>query len=315
MESLKEMRQVLGESIIEAMKNNEKVVVIDADLGKANGTLVARAIFPDRCIDVGIAEQNMASMAAGMATYGQIPIISTFAAFASRRICDQVAVSICFANQNIKIIGTDPGLGAELNGGTHMAVEDVGVLRSIPNILIFEPCDTIELEKGFPEIMKYKGPVYMRLYRKKVEVLHDETYEFDLQKADILETGKDVTIISSGIMVVEAMKARQLLKAQGINAEVINIHTIKPIDEDAIIASAKKTGAIVTCENHNIMGGLRSAVAEVVTRYFPVPIIPIGIQNINCEVGNLTYLKERFEMEAKDIVLAVNEVIRLRDIS
>lgn len=314
MESLKEMRQVLGESIIEAMKNNEKVVVIDADLGKANGTLSVRNIFPERCIDVGVAEQNMASMAAGMATYGYIPIINTFAAFASRRICDQVAVSICYANQNIKIIGTDPGLGAELNGGTHMAVEDIGVLRSIPNILIFEPCDTIELEKGFPEIMKYKGPVYMRLYRKKVEVLHDESYEFDLFKADVLETGKDVTIISSGIMVVEAIKARQLLKAQGINAEVINIHTIKPIDEDAIIASAKKTGAIVTCENHNVMGGLRAAVAEVVTRYFPVPIIPIGIQNINCEVGNLTYLKERFEMEAKDIVLAANEVIRLRDI-
>jgi transketolase len=315
MESLMEMRQVLGEAIIEAMKNNEKVVVIDADLGKANGTLPARKIFPDRCIDVGVAEQNMASMAAGMAAYGQIPIISTFAAFASRRICDQVAVSICFANQNVKIIGTDPGLGAELNGGTHMAVEDIGVLRSMPNILIFEPCDTIELEKGFPEIMKYKGPVYIRLYRKKVEVLHDESYEFDLFKADVLEAGKDVTIISSGIMVVEAMKARQLLKAQGINAEVINIHTIKPIDEDAIIASAKKTGAIVTCENHNIMGGLRAAVAEVVTRYFPVPIIPIGIQNVNCEVGNLAYLKERFEMEAKDIVLAVNEVIRLRDIS
>jgi len=313
MESLKEMRQVLGDSIIDAMRSNEKVVLIDADLGKANGTLPVRAVFKDRCFEVGVAEENMASIAAGMASYGQIPIINTFAAFASRRICDQVAISICYANQNVKIIGTDPGITAELNGGTHMAIEDIGVLRSIPNILIFDPCDTIELAKGFPEIMAYKGPVYMRMYRKKVEEVHDESYEFNLFKADVMKEGTDVSIIGTGILVVEALKAGELLKAEGINAEIINMHTIKPIDEEAILISARKTGAIVTCENHNVMGGLCSAVAEVVTRHYPVPVIPIGIQNINCEVGALPYLKERFELTAVDIAKAAKEVIELRE--
>ena len=313
MESLKEMRQVLGDCIIEAMKGNEKIVLIDADLGKANGTLAVRGVFPDRCMDVGVAESNMASIAAGMATYGKIPIISTFAAFASRRICDQVAVSICYANQNVKIIGTDPGITAELNGGTHMAVEDIGVLRSIPNILIFEPSDTLELTLAFPQLMAHPGPVYMRLYRKKVEELHEPSYKFDLYKADVMSFGTDVTLISSGIMVEEALKAGELLKSAGISAEIINLHTIKPIDEKTILASARKTGAIVTCENHNVMGGLRAAVAEVVTRYYPVPIASVGIQNINCEVGALPYLKERFGLTAGDIVLAAREAMELRD--
>jgi transketolase len=264
-------------------------------------------------MDVGVAESNMASIAAGMATYGKVPIISTFAAFASRRICDQVAVSICYANQNVKIIGTDPGITAELNGGTHMAVEDIGVLRSIPNILIFEPSDTLELSLAFPQLMAHPGPVYIRLYRKKVEELHAPSYKFDLYKADVMVEGTDVTLISSGIMVEEALKAGELLKSAGITADIINLHTIKPIDEKTILASARKTGAIVTCENHNVMGGLRAAVAEVVTRYYPVPIAPVGIQNINCEVGALPYLKERFGLTAGDIVLAAREAMELRD--
>ena len=313
MESLKEMRQVLGDCIIEAMKGNEKIVLIDADLGKANGTLAVRGVFPDRCMDVGVAESNMASLAAGMATYGKVPIISTFAAFASRRICDQVAVSICYANQNVKIIGTDPGITAELNGGTHMAVEDIGVMRSIPNILIFEPTDTLELTLAFPQLMAHQGPVYMRLYRKKVEELHAPSYKFDLYKAEVMTLGTDVTLISSGIMVEEALKAGELLKSAGITADIINLHTIKPIDEKTILASARKTGAIVTCENHNVMGGLRAAVSEVVTRYYPVPIVPVGIQNINCEVGALPYLKERFGLTAGDIVIAAKEAMELRD--
>ncbi|MCG8482547.1 MAG: transketolase family protein, partial [Clostridia bacterium] len=283
----KEMRQVLCESIIKVMKKNTKVMLIDADLGKANGTLPIGEVYPDRYIDVGVAEQNMTSIAAGIASYGNIPIITTFAAFASRRICDQIAISISYANQNVKIIGTDPGIAAELNGGTHMAIEDIGVLRSIPNILIFEPADTVELSKALPMIIEYKGPVYMRMYRKKVDSIYNESYSFNLLKADVLKQGKDVTLISSGLMVSEAVKASAMLLDEGINAEVINLHTIKPIDEDTVLASAKKTGAIVTCDNHNVIGGLRSAVAEVVTEKYPAPIIPVGIQNINGEVGTL----------------------------
>lgn len=313
MESLKEMRQVLGECIIDAMKSDDRVVLVDADLGKADGTLPVREAFPGRCVDVGVAEQNMASVAAGMAAYGTIPIINTFAAFASRRICDQVAISICYAGRNVKIIGTDPGITAELNGGTHMAVEDIGVLRSIPNILIFEPCDTIELENGFPALMAYDGPVYMRMYRKRVEVIHDEAYQFDLHEADILRTGKDVTIVCSGIMVSEALEAGKRLKTEGIEADIINMHTIKPIDETSLLNSVRKTRAVVTCENHNILGGLRAAVTETLSRYFPVPVIPVGIQNIDCEVGFLPYLKERFGLTADHIVEAVRNVLDMKN--
>lgn len=312
MESVKEMRAVLGDCIIDAMNLDNRVVLVDADLGKANGTLPVREAFPERCIDVGVAEQNMASLAAGMAAYGYIPIINTFASFATRRICDQVAVSICYAGRNVKIVGTDPGLAAELNGGTHMAIEDIGVMRSIPNILIFEPCDTLELRMGFRAIMQYEGPVYMRMYRKIVEELHDDSYRFNLLKADILRSGSDVTLVSSGVMVAEAMEAGRMLKDAGVDAEIINLHTVKPVDAEALVASVQKTGAVVTCENHNVLGGLRAAVAEVVTQHCPVPIVPVGVQNINCEVGVLPYLKERFEMTAGDIVKAVEKVLGMK---
>ncbi len=313
MESVKEMRQVLGDCIVDAMKKDSRVVLIDADLGKPNGTFSARAVFPGRCFDVGVAEQNMAAVAAGMAAYGQVPIINTFASFATRRICDQVAVSICYAGRNVKIIGTDPGIAAELNGGTHMAVEDIGVMRSIPNILIFEPCDTVELGKGFAAAMEYDGPVYMRMYRKKVEELHDESYVFGLLKADVLKEGKDVTLVCSGIMVAEAVRAGLMLEEAGVEAEIINIHTVKPVDEAALATSARKTGAMVTCENHNVLGGLRAAVAEVVTRRCPVPVIPVGIQNVNGEVGVLPYLLKRFQLTASDIMQAAMVAMEMKN--
>ncbi|HVI42506.1 MAG TPA: transketolase family protein, partial [Anaerovoracaceae bacterium] len=190
-----ELRKILGDSIAEVMRNNDKVVSIGADLDKANGLLPLRKVFPNRVFDVGIAEQNMACIAAGMASYGMIPVINTFAAFASRRICDQVAVSICYANQNVKIIGTDPGIAAELNGGTHMTFEDIGVLRSIPNITIVEPSDGIELAQMVPAIFEHEGPVYMRLYRKAAPAVHEADYKFVLGKADVLKEGRDVTIL------------------------------------------------------------------------------------------------------------------------
>lgn len=304
-----EMRKVLCNELEKMMEKDENIIVIDADLAKANGTYSLREKFPDRALDVGVAEQNMASIAAGLSSYGFKPIILSFTPFATRRICDQISVSIAYAKQNVKIIGTDPGISAELNGGTHMSVEDVGVVRSIPTVVIFEPVDSIQLKQALPQIMEYNGPVYIRMFRKETPDIFDENYQFNLFKGDILKEGKDVTIVASGIMVEEAIKAKSLLLAIGIDAEVINMHTIKPIDEEILVKSVKKTGCIVTCENHNIIGGLKSAVSEVLLENYPVPLQSIGIQDVFGEVGRLDGLKVKFNMTADDIVKKTQKVI------
>jgi len=307
-----EMRQVLCKVLDEIMEKDERIVVIDADLARANGTLSLRDKYPERAFDVGVAEQNMAGVAAGMAAYGFIPFIGSFTPFATRRICDQIAISITYAKRNVKIIGSDPGISAELNGGTHMSMEDIGVLRSIPGIVIFEPVDAVQLVKALPQVIDYNGPVYIRLFRKPAPVVFKDDYRFELFKADILEEGKDVSIFASGIMVNESIKAVEALKAEGISADLINIHTIKPIDREAVLASAKKTGAVVTCENHNVIGGLRSAVAEVLSEEYPVPIKAVGVQDHFGEVAKMDYLKKKYHMTAEDIVAAAKAAIGMK---
>lgn len=305
----KEMRQVFGSILEEMMEKDERIVVIDIDLAKANGTIKLRDKFPERAFDVGIAEANAASIAAGMAAYGFIPFVTTFTPFASRRMCDQIAISVTYAERNVKIVGTDPGISAELNGGTHMSMEDIGVLRSIPNMVIFEPVDNMQLAQAMPQIVNYDGPVYIRMFRKSLPAVFGDDYKFDLFKADVLREGKAVTLFATGIMVGEALKAADILKAEGIDAEVINIHTIKPIDREAVIKSAKKTGAVVTCENHNVVGGLYSAVAEVLVEEYPVPMKAIGVQDHFGEVAKIDYLKKKYHMTAEDIVAAAKEAI------
>lgn len=298
-----EMRQVLFEFFQNEMMIDDEIIIIDADLSKSNGTYKLRERFPDRAIDVGVAEQNMAGIAAGLAAYGFKPFISTFSPFATRRILDQITVSIAYANNNVKIIGTDPGISAELNGGTHMSFEDIGSLRSIPNMVILEPIDAVQLKQALPEVLSYQGPMYIRLFRKRApEVFNSSDYKFNLFRGDILRLGGDITIIASGILVNEAMIAASTLEEGGIDAEVISIHTIKPIDKEIIVNSAQKTGKVITCENHNTTGGLRSSVAEVLSEYYPVPIKSIGIKDNFGEVGTIPYLKERFNLTAKDIV-------------
>lgn len=304
-----EMRKILCDKLDELMGKDERIVLIDADLANAMGTLPLRDKYPERAFDAGIAEQNMAAMAAGMSAYGLIPFISTFTAFASRRICDQICVSIAYAKRNVKIIGGDPGIVAQLNGGTHMSLDDVGILRSIPDMVIFEPVDGVQLAKALPKIIEYCGPVYIRLFRKAATVIFKEDYKFDLFKADILRAGKDVTLFASGIMVEEALKSADKLHEKGIEAEVINVHTIKPIDREAVIRSAKKTGAVVTCENHNIIGGLKSAVAEILIEEHPVPLKGIGTQDHCGEVGKIDFLKKKYHMTSEDITSAAFEVI------
>ncbi|MFD3156213.1 transketolase family protein [Haloimpatiens sp. FM7330] len=304
-----EMRKVLCKELEKLMEKDERIIVLDADLAKPNGTLPLRKKYPERAFEVGIAEQNMAGIAAGMAAYGCIPFIASFTPFASRRICDQIAISIAYAKQNVKILGTAPGIAAQLNGGTHMSMEDIGVLRSIPDMVIFEPVDIVQLKKSLPKIIQYNGPIYIRLFRKVTPVIFDENYEFNLFKADCIKKGRDVTLFASGIMTPEALKAAEELKKEGIEAEVINVHTIKPIDKETIVKSARKTGAVVTCENHNVIGGLKSAVSEVLIEECPVPLKGIGVQDHFGEVGSLDYLKKKYNMTFCDIIKAVKEVI------
>lgn len=307
-----EMRVVLGDLLDKLMEKDERIVVIDADLARANGTIKLREKYPERAFDVGIAEQNMAGIAAGMSAYGFIPLICSFTPFATRRICDQIAISIAYAKRNVKIIGTDPGITAELNGGTHMSMEDIGVVRSIPDIVIFEPADAVQMVKALPKIIEYEGVVYVRMLRKKTPVIYKDDYEFEMFKAETMRTGKDVTLFASGIMVKEALEASDILKNDGIEAEVINVHTIKPIDRETVVRSARKTGAAVSCENHNVIGGLKSALAEVLIEECPIPMRSIGVKDHFGEVAKIDYLKKKYRMTSEDIVNAAKEAVALK---
>lgn len=297
--------QCLGE----LMERDEKLVLLDADLSKACGTFPLRKRFPDRIYDCGVAEQNMISIAAGLASYGYKPWAESFAPFATRRVCDQIAISVCYAKRNVKIVGTDPGIAAELNGGTHMSLEDMGVVRSIPGLVIFEPTDTVQLKAAMPVLHAYEGPVYMRMNRKEFPTVFPEGYRFDLFKADLLRAGTDVTILAAGLMVSESLQAAETLAAEGISCEVINVHTIKPIDRETILASAQKTGVIVTAENHNVIGGLRSAVLEALA-HDPVPVWAVGAEDRFGEVGKLPYLKEALGLNAAHVAAVVRAAVQ-----
>ena len=307
-----EMRELFSNEIEKIMNENDNIVILNADLAKPNGFGNLQKKYPEKVINVGIAEQNMACIAAGMSSYGYIPFICTFTPFASRRICDQIAISICYAKQNVKIIGTDPGISAEYNGGTHMSMEDIGVLRSIPNMVIFEPVDNNQLKNLLPQIIDYKGPVYIRMFRKATPDIFNEDEKFNLFKSKVIKSGEDVSIFCSGIMVSEVLEANKELEKLGINAEIINVHTIKPLDEETVINSAKKTKAVVTAENHNIIGGLRSAVAETLSENCPVPLRSIGVRDTFGQVGKMPFLKETYNMTSEDIVNAVLSVLKMK---
>ena len=306
-----EMRAMYAQCLGELMERDEKLILLDADLSKACGTFPLRKRFPDRIYDCGVAEQNMISIAAGLASYGYKPWAESFAPFATRRVCDQIAISVCYAKRNVKIVGTDPGIAAELNGGTHMSLEDMGVVRSIPGLVIFEPTDTVQLKAAMPVLHAYEGPVYMRMNRKEFPTVFPEGYRFDLFKADLLRAGTDVTILAAGLMVSESLQAAETLAAEGISCEVINVHTIKPIDRETILASAKKTGVIVTAENHNVIGGLRSAVLEALA-HDPVPVWAVGAEDRFGEVGKLPYLKEALGLNAAHLAAIVREAVQHR---
>ncbi len=306
-----QMREVYAEALGELMERDACVVLLDADLGKASGTLGLRKRFPNRIFDCGVAEQNMASIAAGLASYGFKPWIESFTPFASRRICDQIAISICYAGMNVKIMGSDPGITAELNGGTHMSMEDIGVLRSIPGIVIFEPVDAVQLRAAMPVLDAYEGPVYLRLARGEQPAIFPEDYQFDLFRADVLREGSDLSIFVSGIQTRDCLDAAAELAESGISCEVINVHTIKPIDRETVIASARKTGAVLTVENHNVIGGLRSAVLEALALEC-IPVRAVGVEDRFGEVGKLPYLREAMGLTKEHVIEAAKEAVRTK---
>lgn len=306
----REMRQTLAGALVERAKTDDRIVVIEADLMSCHATKVFKQEFPERFVNVGIAEQNMIGIAAGMSTMGKIPFAYSFGPFATRRCYDQIFISVAYARQNVKIVGTDPGVLAEYNGGTHMPFEDMALMRAIPHMVCFEPVDATMFEKAVDQIVDYQGAVYIRLQRKKAEKVFDDTLNFELGKAIKIKDGKDVTLIASGIMVARAIEAAELLKEDGISARVVNIHTWKPIDKDAIIKCAKETGAIVTCENHNVCNGLGSAVAEVVCQNSPVSMRLVGVKDEFGQVGKNAYLSEQYHITTQDIVEAAREVVK-----
>lgn len=305
----REMRQTLANALVERAKTDNRIVVIEADLMSCHATKVFKQAFPERFVNVGIAEQNMMGIAAGMSTMGKIPFAYSFGPFATRRCYDQIFISIAYAHQHVKIVGTDPGVTAEYNGGTHMPFEDMSLMRAVPQMVCFEPTDATMLEKAVDQIIDYPGSVYVRLQRKKAEKVFDDSLNFELGKAITVREGKDVTLIASGIMVARAVEAAEHLKEEGVDARVVNIHTWKPIDKDAIVKCANETGAIVTCENHNVVNGLGSAVAEVVCQHSPVPMRFVGVKDEFGQVGKNAYLSEQYHITANDIVAAAKELV------
>ena len=306
-----EMRAVYAACLAEMMEKDKHVCVLDADLSKASGTIKLYKQFPEQMFDCGVAEQNMASIAAGLSSYGFKPWIESFTPFATRRICDQIAISISYAKRNVKIVGTDPGISAQLNGGTHMSMEDIGVIRSIPGMVIFEPVDEVQLRAAMPVLNDYDGPVYVRLFRKEQPVIFNDDYKFDLFKADTLREGKDLTIFVSGMLTADVVEAAKLLADEGVDAEVINVHTIKPIDRETVIASARKTGAVLTVENHNVIGGLQSAVLEALAAE-KIPVCAVGVEDRFGEVGKLPYLREVMGLTVENIVAGARKALSLK---
>ena len=298
----REMRQTLAGALVERAKTDDRIVVIEADLMSCHATKVFKTAYPERFVNVGIAEQNMIGIAAGLSATGKIPFAYSFGPFATRRCYDQIFISVAYAHQNVKIVGSDPGVTAEYNGGTHMPFEDMALMRAIPDMVCFEPTDATMLEKAVGQIIDHEGAVYIRMQRKKPEKVFDDTLDFKLGKAIRIRDGKDVTLIASGIEVARAIEAAEILGQEGIGARVVNIHTWKPIDKDEIIACAKETGAIVTCENHNVINGLGSAVAEVLVQNLPVPMRMVGVKDEFGQVGKNAYLSEVYHLTAQDIV-------------
>lgn len=304
-----EMRQMYANTLLKLAKENPDVIGLEADLMSAISTNKIISEIPNQLINCGIMEANMMGVAAGLSITGKIPFVHTFGQFATRRAFDQLFVSGAYAQTNIKILGSDAGVTAEHNGGTHMTFEDLGLARLIPNVQVYEVSDSTMLEYLLTHLVNDHGIQYIRTIRKNAVKLYDEGETFEAGKGKVLREGDDVTIIASGIMVAESLKAADLLKKQGIEATVIDMFSIKPIDKDLIVKYAGKTGAVVTAENHNVIGGLGSAVAEVLSEHCPTRMKRIGVKEQFGQVGKVEYLKEVYQLTSRDIAEVAKELL------
>ncbi|CAB1253524.1 transketolase family protein [Clostridium sp. MT-14] len=306
-------REAYGKALVELGAENKKVVVFDADLSKSTKTAGFKKAYPERFMDMGIAEANMMAVAAGISTCDKIPFVSTFAMFATGRAFEQIRNSICYPNLNVKICATHAGLTVGEDGASHQSVEDISLMRSIPNMTVICPSDAVETEAAVRAVAEVKGPCYVRLGRSKVSVINNnEDYKFEIGKAIKMREGKDAVIIATGIMVEAALEAYNTLAEEGIKVSVLNIHTIKPIDKEAIVETARKTGVVITAEEHSIIGGLGSAVCEVLSENLPTPVIRIGIKDTFGESGKPNELLKAYGLTGDDIVKAVKKGLSLK---
>lgn len=302
-------REAYGEELAALGADNPDVVVLDADLTKSTRTDIFKKAFPERHFNFGVAEANMISHAAGLATCGKIPFASTFAVFASGRAWEQVRMSVCYPELNVKIVATHGGITVGEDGASHQANEDIAVMRVLPNITVIVPADAVETKKAVRAIAEYHGPVYMRLGRSPVPVVFDDDYDFQIGKAAIMREGRDVSIFACGMMTAQALAAADILASDGISAEVVNVSTIKPIDAEKILGSVRKTNCAVTAEEHSIIGGLGSAVSEVLIDAYPVPVERVGVADTFTESGKPEQLLKKYGMSVEDIVSAAKLAI------
>lgn len=309
----KATRESYGETLKELAEGYKDLVVLDADLAAATKTGIFKKAYPERFFDCGIAEANMMGVAAGLAACGKIPFASTFAMFAAGRAYEIVRNSIGYPHLNVKIGATHAGISVGEDGATHQCNEDIALMRTIPGMTIINPCDDVEARAAIRAALDFNGPVYMRFGRLAVPVVNDrETYKFELGKGVVMKNGSDVTIVATGLMVNEALEAAALLENDGISARVVNIHTIKPLDKELICKCAKETGVIVTAEEHSVIGGLGSAVAEAVTECCPVPVVKIGVNDEFGHSGPAVDLLKEFGLSAENIVSKVKKAVKFK---
>lgn len=297
-------RAAYGHVLKTEVYKNPNVVVLEADLGNATKSNAFKEVAPERYFNMGISEQDLIGTAAGFAAAGKIPLASTFAVFATGRAFEQVRNSVCYPKLNVKICATHAGLTVGADGGSHQAIEDISLMRTLPNMTVINPADAKEAEAAVLAAIDYQGPVYIRLGRAETKDIHDDSYHFEWGKAEVLRQGSDVSIFATGIMTAKALDAAETLAKRGIQAEVINVHTIKPLDEETVIASAKKTRKVVTAEEHSIIGGLGSAVAEVLARQCPTKQAFVGVQDSFGESGSPDDLLEKYGLTTEAIVKA-----------
>ena len=306
-----DMRTALADTLIRLEQDHDRILWLDSDLMASSGMNKFKEAYPDRVINCGIQEANMFGVAAGLSEEGFIPFVHSFSAFASRRITDQIFMSGIYARQNVRVVGSDPGLSAGPNGGTHISLEDMGILRSLPGTIILDPCDPVQLNAVAEQSVAKKGIYYIRLMRKSKDQFYEEGTSFEIGRASILKEGEDLSVITCGTVCIrEALRAAEVLEKDGIHVRIIDMFTVKPLDREAVLKAAAETGAIITLENHNIYNGLGSAVAEVIAESgLSIPFKRMGVPDSVGEVGTLDYLLQKFGMDADAVAGTAKELL------